>query len=534
MTSGASARRAARATTRALALAAALFSAPALAVSADETARALAGLGSSPGLVQHARAVSSAWEDYERRIGRPMREWARGELAGGPGATVFYPFSGPDFPTVAQLYPDAARFVLVAVQRAAPPPALEPEALAALRLGLQKFSRSGFFNTRDLDAAGARLGATPFLMAFAARLGYQVVAVDPVRLNAAGDLEPQPGDRARRDAWDSVRLTLARDGRTVQLDYVRLNLADANLAADPAARAWVERMAANPVVIKAASHLPQKSYFSILREAILARAPSVWQDETGIDYARLADGFDVRLYGDFAGPNRVFAAGSQKSLAGAYRRVDAEPLPFRVGYEKRAGSSVQVAVRDAHSLEARVADRIARYASRPRKLFLSGRDGVEYVTALKSRMAGVTAPLAVRRDGAALVTLTLAADGTLKALDFDRSSGDAAFDRGLERVGPPRDVPAAARGDPARGRSAGGDATAARTVAARYFLSPSSLNVPIALARILPASSRASDSQNAVDWPACRTRASAWMWSETPAFMKPTLMSTVSTPPSTP
>jgi TonB C terminal len=431
MTASASARRVARVTTRALALAAALSSASVVALPADETARALAGLGSSPGLVQHARAISSAWEDYERRIGRPMRDWARAELAGAAGATVFYPFSGPDFPTVAQLHPDAARFVLVAVQRAAPPPALEPETLAALRLGLQKFTRSGFFNTRDLDAAGARLGATPFLMAFAARLGYEVVAVDPVRLSAAGELEVHPGDRARRDTWDSVRLTLARDGRTVQLDYIRLNLADANLAADRAARAWVERIAANPVVIKAASHLPQKPHFSILREAILAHAPGIWQDETGIDYERLAEAFDVRLYGDFAGPNRIFSPGSQKSLSGAYRRVDAEPLPFRVGYEKRAGSSVQVAVRDARSLEARVTDRIARYASRPRKLFVSGRDGVEYVTALKSRVAGVTAPLAVRQDRAALVTLTLAADGTLKALDFDRSSGDAAFDRGL-------------------------------------------------------------------------------------------------------
>jgi TonB family protein len=268
-------------------------------------------------------------------------------------------------------------------------------------------------------------------MAFAARLGYEILAVDPVRLGAVGELEPHPGDRARRETWDSVRLTLARDGRTVQLDYVRMNLADANLAADRAARAWVERMAATSVVIKAASHLPQKPYFSILREAILAHAPGIWQDETGIDYARLAEAFDVRLYGDFAGPNRIFAAGSQKSLAGAYRRTDAEPLPFRVGYEKRAGSSVQVAVRDARSLEAKLVDRIARYESRPRKLFLSGRDGVEYVTALKSRVAGVTAPLTVRHDRAALVTLTLAADGTLKALDLDRSSGDAAFDRGL-------------------------------------------------------------------------------------------------------
>ena len=62
---------------------------------------------------------------------------------------------------------------------------------------------------------------------------------------------------------------------------------------------------------------------------------------------------------------------------------------------------------------------------------MSGRDDVEYVTALKSRMAGATAPLGVRNQRAALVTLTLAADGSLTALDLDRSSGDAAFDRGL-------------------------------------------------------------------------------------------------------
>jgi TonB family protein len=230
-----------------------------------------------------------------------------------------------------------------------------------------------------------------------------------------------------------VRLALVRDGRTALLDYVRLNLADGNLADDRAARAWVERMAANPTVIKAASHLPQRPHFSILREAVLANAPSVWQDETGIDYARLAGTFDVRLYGAFSGPNRIFAAGSQKSLASAYRQADAEPLPFRVGYEKRAGSSVQVAVRDARSLEAKLAERIARYEQRPRKLFVSGRDEVEYVTALRSRVAGAAAPLAARHEPgrAALLTLTLAVDGTLKALDLDRSSGSAAFDRGL-------------------------------------------------------------------------------------------------------
>jgi len=444
--------RTARATIRTLAAAAAFCAAPALGGPA-ETARSLAGLDPvhAP---QHARSVADRWDDYERRIGRPMREWARTELAPAAGGTVFYPFSGPDFPTVAQLYPDAARYVLAAAQPAREPPAPGPEVLAALRHALEKFARSGFFNTRDLDASGARLGASAFLMAFAARLGYEVTAIDPVRLDAArADLVPHPGDRARRDTWDSVRLVLARDGRSVVVDYVRIDLSDAHLAADRAARAWIERMSANPTVIKAASHLPQRAHFSILREALLANAPSLWQDETGLDYGRLAAAFDVRLYGGFAGPNRLFSPGSQQSLAAAYAHGDAAPLPFRVGYEKRAGSSVQVALRDARTLEARVAERIARYERRPRKLFLSGGDGAEYVTAIRSRVAGAAAPLGAGRDRArsALVTLTLAADGTLQAVDLDRSSGDAAFDRGVresvERAKPFPPLPEAMRRD---------------------------------------------------------------------------------------
>jgi TonB family protein len=433
-----------------LAVAIALHAGAGDAAEPGRTARLLAGLDSMPALQPYVRAVSDRWDEYERRIGAPMREWARTEVAAPAGGTVFYPLSGPDFPTVAQLYPDAERFVLVAAQRAGAPPALErlsPAELASFLpvfgRGWGKFARSGFFNTRDLDAA--HVVPTALLMAFAARLGYEVAAVEPVRVeDAGGELAPHPGDRALRETWSSVRLTLVKAGRTVRLDYVRMELSDAHLAAVPASRAWIERTAANPTVLKAASHLPQRAHFSILREAIVAHAPSVWQDETGIDYAHLAAAFSVQLYGQFTGPNRVFARGSQQSLAAAHAvRGDVLPLPFRVGYEKRTGSSVQVAVRDAAGLEARIAERLARYAKRPRKLFVGGGEGdLEYVAVLKTRVAGFAQPRAAGLDPGrtALVTLTLAQDGSLNAFELDRGSGNAAFDRDLrafvQRSGP--------------------------------------------------------------------------------------------------
>jgi TonB family protein len=443
-----------------------------------ETARILAGLEPAPrGLSELARplikpyahAVSERWQMYQRRIGEPMRAWAGAELEASAGETVFYPFSGPDFPTVQQLYPDAGRYVLVANQRADPPPPLgrySPQELSAFlamfRAGWERFARLGFFLTKDLDAdagqPGIRVGATGPLMAFAARAGYEVVAVDPVRLNAAGtDLEPAPGDRASRGTWESVRITLAKDGRRVLLDYVRVDLSDAHLARHRASRAWIEEMSANRAVLKSASHLPQHPQFSIVRNAIVSRAPSIFQDETGIEYELLARSHAVALYGRFTRPHHLFPPGAQRSLAVAYERnkSGAKPLGFRVGYEKESGPSVQVAVRrmpaepaaaiskpavstaalerQILALQAQLEEGLKRSAAWPRRVFVGGRTADEpyadYVQNVRSRILATARDAAARAGNLALVSVFIGVDGMLQNVVIDRASGSPDFDR---------------------------------------------------------------------------------------------------------
>jgi TonB family protein len=421
----------------------------------------------------YAHAVSERWQMYQRRIGEPMRAWAGAELEASAGETVFYPFSGPDFPTVQQLYPDAGRYVLVANQRADPPPPLgrySPQELSAFlamfRAGWERFARLGFFLTKDLDAdasqPGIRVGATGPLMAFAARAGYEVVAVDPVRLNAAGtDLEPAPGDRGSRGTWESVRITLAQDGRRVLLDYVRVDLSDANLARHRASRAWIEEMGAHRTVLKSASHLPQHPQFSIVRNAIVSRAPSIFQDETGIEYELLARSHAVALYGRFTRPHHLFPPGAQRSLALAYerQRSGAKPLGFRVGYEKEAGPSVQVAVRKTPmqaearaaatttkplvsgatlerqvlTLQSQLEEGLKRSAAWPRRVFVGGRTADEpyagYVQAVRSRILATARDAAARAGSLALVSVFIGADGVLQGVEVDRASGNPVFDR---------------------------------------------------------------------------------------------------------
>jgi hypothetical protein len=320
---------------------------------ADVTARAIAG-----------KEISAYWSEYERRIGGPLQKWACQELGRAEGATVFYPFSGPDLPTVVRVFPDAERYVLVSAQAGDAPPMLEKLSkteldryLAALRRAWKLYGALGFFRTDDLDAVdaqegaeGVHIGMTAPLMSFAVRMGYSIEAIEPIRMDPIlEDYSPWSLSSADPEKWDSVRLTLRRNGRKVVVDYVHMNLSNDWLAQWAIDRKWVERMAANPTLLKAASHLPQASDFTILRDSLLANAPLIVQDETGIDYDALSKEFTVRLYGKFTSVNPSFNRQFQRGLAAAYQRGGAKPLPFRFGYEKNSGSAMQVALSKTRS-----------------------------------------------------------------------------------------------------------------------------------------------------------------------------------------
>lgn len=320
----------------------------------------IAGGDKSDILKGYTDKVVHLWQTFETNIATPMRAWSATELKRTPGETIFYPFSGPDFPTVQLLYPEASRYVMVALQTGGRMPDLaqmtEKQAnswLRTFRTGWESFTTRGFYDTDDLKrdtGKKARIeGITPVLMAFSVRLGYTIDKVEPMRINASGsDLEVNPADRNVVETWDSVRLSLRNrtTGAAVILDYVHLDLSDGYLTKNTNAKTWIENMSKHRVVTKAASHLMQKPFFSIVKNAVLQNAPTIWQDETGIDYGELSKHFDLTLYGKFTKANKLFIKGIQQSLANAYkRRDDIKPLPFKVGYKKESGSCVQVGVR---------------------------------------------------------------------------------------------------------------------------------------------------------------------------------------------
>ena len=334
---------------------------PSIQPNVAEAARLLAGMktGHSPASREFERYISVAndgWQTYTQRFGQPLRAWAAKEIRQNVGQAVFYPFSGPDLPNMLSVFPASSRFVMISDQYANkyfdPSVLGEHDRSKLLReMGDEwaRFGQRGFFVTQELNKRGGKskphVNVNTVVMAFAARLGYEVRAVYPICLDAKDVSIRLDDSKAAR--WASIRLELRKDGRDVVVDYIQQNLSNFGLSKRSELGALIAALSKTPVFLKAASHLLQQPDFSILRDAILASAPVVVQDETGLEYDAMVKSFSVKLYGEYVNAHHSFKEFGNRSLAQAYkdRAAEVRPLDFKLGYQKDAGSAIQVATR---------------------------------------------------------------------------------------------------------------------------------------------------------------------------------------------
>ncbi|MCC7227668.1 MAG: hypothetical protein IT507_13365 [Burkholderiaceae bacterium] len=309
-------------------------------------------LADNPQWPNFVKTISASWDKYVRNISEPMMRWAQIEVP-QHNKTVFYPFSGPDFATVYQMFPQAQRYVMVARQNAAMPldlgsltPTNTTNSLKLLTSAWQQFGSDGFFVTEYLDkyyhSSQPRIGASTFIATFLTLHGFEVNRISPIGVDENGNIHELP---AEAKVWSSIRFHASKEGRQIIVDYLKIDLSNEGLESKPENRKFVENMANNPVLFKAASHLPQYASFDDITQAVLHFSPLIVQDETALAYSKLIQAHDVKLFGKFVTPHRAFQ-NTQTSLAQAYaNRDDIRQLDFRFGYFKGGNYSLMVATR---------------------------------------------------------------------------------------------------------------------------------------------------------------------------------------------
>jgi hypothetical protein len=343
-------------------------------VTADDTARFLAGMQPSadspltpltkdPSWQRHAKFFDTAFAQLEQRQLSKIRAWATGNLA-APKPTMFYMFSGPDFLYADAFYSDATTYVLSALE----PPGSVPDLTRLPRSGvgaaLYNVERSmgsilsfSFFITKMMKVdlrAGQLNGTLPILYVFLARSGKTIREVSPVALDdkgAAYFANENPG----KNATHGVRIVFAgSDGEQKTLYYFSTDLSNPGVRASGFLK-FCATLAPGNSLLKSASYLLHSGNFTTVRDFILANSSTIIQDDSGIPLAYYSPKkWRFFPFGHYAGPISEFPGRYQEEYAELFRR--AQPMDFGIGYRWRSHESnlllsVRLPTEDAGSVD---------------------------------------------------------------------------------------------------------------------------------------------------------------------------------------
>jgi hypothetical protein len=320
-------------------------------VTADDTARFLAGMPPSadspltpltkdPAWQRHARFFDTAFGQLEQRQLSKIRNWAEANLA-APRPTMFYMFSGPDFLYANAFYGKATTYVLSALEPVGSPPDLMRLSYGGIGATLYDVERSmssvlnfSFFITKQMKTdlrAGEVSGTLPILYVFLARSGKTIRNVSLVALDDKGALA---NDNPGRNATRGVRIAFAgSDGVERTLYYFSTDLSNSGVKVTGFLK-FCETLAPGNSLIKSASYLLYADNFTNVREFLLANSATIIQDDSGIPLAYYnPKKWRFFPFGHYAGPIAEFPGRYQEQYAELFRR--SRPMDFGIGYRWR-------------------------------------------------------------------------------------------------------------------------------------------------------------------------------------------------------
>ncbi len=326
-------------------------------VTADDTARFLAGMAPSadsplmpltrdPAWQRHAKFFDGAFAQLEQRQLSKIRAWADVNLA-APRPTMFYMFSGPDFLYANAFYSKASTYVLAALEPVGSVPDLTKLPHGATGSALYNVERSlgsilsfSFFITKQMKVdlhAGQISGTLPILYVFLARSGKTIRDVSLISLDDKGAVHPADEDAGRNPAR-GVRIRFAgSDGELRTLYYFSTDLSN------PGARSsgflkFCATLAPGNSLIKSASYLLHSGNFTTVRDWLLANSATIIQDDSGIPLAFYGSKqWRFFPFGRYLGPIGEFPGRYQQQYAELFAR--AQPIDFGIGYRWRSHES---------------------------------------------------------------------------------------------------------------------------------------------------------------------------------------------------
>ena len=321
-------------------------------MSVDEKSH-LYGVSQESAFKKYEVTMDAGFEKIQKKRLSKITEWSGNEITdlNKDLNTVFYPFSGPDFLHVNTFFPHAKKYIMFGMEPVGNIPDLKKVPKEKYTTFFNELNNTiadvlnfSFFKTIDMKKefnSDLLQGTLPDLMLFVARTGHEIIDIKPFELDANGkivylnEFKNLKGDASFNHG---AEITFVEKGKTdvETLQYFSLNIADGAIAQNSNSRNFLENLDQNVVtMLKSASYLMHKTYFSTIRNLIIKKSKAILQDDSGIAFRYMdAAKWNIQLYGAYNGPISLFANHFEKDLKKAYETEKVKEVPFQYGYGK--------------------------------------------------------------------------------------------------------------------------------------------------------------------------------------------------------
>ncbi|HYA42194.1 MAG TPA: hypothetical protein VEF34_12880 [Syntrophobacteraceae bacterium] len=321
----------------------------------------LATFENRPGWSEFAKSFDRNWDKYEKKQLAPMRDWAAKELAApiSEGASVFYPFSGPDLINPYILFPNAATYILAALEPIGKVPDFQAMSqkdfdsfFADLQKSLHDLLSVDYFISAHMQAAMQSKelnGVLPIFLFFLARQRAHILEVEYWFMEPDGTIQrvPAPNKDKERLAGivPGVRIVFesadSPGNRPQTLYYFRLNLINSKFEKNGHFASFLKSFGPFITFMKSASYVMFDPQLSIARQFVLDQSRYILQEDSGIPFKYFDPSvWSLQFYGVYKEPISMFKYGRQADLAKVYATgSNIGPLPFGIGYHYKAGTA---------------------------------------------------------------------------------------------------------------------------------------------------------------------------------------------------
>ena len=267
---------------------------------------------------------------------------------------LFYPFSGPDFLHANYLYPNANEYVLLALEKVGHMPEWNKIGSKQTKKYLENtnyflrdiYLRSYFITKHmglDIKKEKKVTGVLPALYWFIARADCQIITMERITLNKTGEVIKQENNNK---GLDGVQFQIIKKGsnKIQKLVYFCCDISDDGFKEEnPELLIYLNNLRAYNTFVKSASYLMHYRSFAKIRNLVLSKSKSIFQDDTGVPFKYVNnETWKIKHYGSYVKPIKDFESVMgiifQDDLANVYKNQKMEKLPFSLGYHWKEAS----------------------------------------------------------------------------------------------------------------------------------------------------------------------------------------------------